>query len=148
MSGKKSRTGLIVTVVIVLAGFGYLIYGGIGNNLVYFLTPGELLAKGESVYDKPVRLGGMVVPGTVHWEAAQLNLQFTMRDAKGTVKVHSSKAPPQMFREGQGVVVEGKLNRAGIFEATSLMVKHSNEYKAPANMEKPEDTYKTLIQKP
>lgn len=145
MAAKKGRTGLIITVAIVLAGFGYLIYGGLGNNLVYFLTPGELLAKGSDVYGKPVRLGGQVVPGTVKWNAAQLDLQFAMRDAQGVVPVHTSKAPPQMFREGQGVVVEGKLNRSGMFEATSLMVKHSNEYKPPANMEKAEETYKSLI---
>lgn len=146
MAGKRGRNvGLILTALIVLGGFGYLIYGGIDNNLVYFLTPAELLAKGDSVYDKPVRLGGMVVPGTVKWNAKELDLRFVMRDNKGTVNVHSSKAPPQMFREGQGVVVEGKLNRAGLFEASSLMVKHSNEYKAPSNMQKPEEAYKTLM---
>ena len=146
MAKKGPSIGLIITGLIVLGGFGYLIYGGLGNNLVYFLTPGELLAKGDSVYDKPVRLGGQVVPGTVKWNAQQLDLQFVMRDSKGTVSVHTSKAPPQMFKEGQGVVVEGKLTRAGTFEANNLMVKHSNEYKAPAGMgEKPEETYKTLI---
>lgn len=144
MAAKKSRLGLIITLLIVLAGFGYLVYGGIGNNLVYFLTPGELLAKGENVYDKPVRLGGQVVPGTVKWNADELDLRFVLRDAEGTVPVHSSKAPPQMFREGQGVVVEGKLNRAGTFEATSLMVKHSNEYKAPMG-ENATMTSKTLL---
>ena len=142
---RKTPIGLIITAVIVLGGFGYLIYGGLGNNLVYFLTPGELLAKGDSVFDKPVRLGGQVVPGTVKWNAQQLDLTFVMRDAKGTVNVHSTKAPPQMFREGQGVVVEGKLNRAGTFEANNLMVKHSSEYKAPHNGEKPEEIYKTLM---
>ena len=146
MAGKRGRNvGLILTALIVLGGFGYLMYGGIDNNLVYFLTPAELLAKGDSVYDKPVRLGGMVVPGTVKWNAQQLDLRFTMRDTKGTVNVHSSKAPPQMFREGQGVVVEGKLNRSGLFEASSLMVKHSNEYKAPKDGMKPEEAYKTLM---
>lgn len=146
MAKKKSRIGIIVTALIIIGGFGYLMYGGIGNNLVYFLTPGELLAKGDSVYDKPVRLGGQVVPGTVRWDAKEISLAFTLRDAKGNVPVHSKKAPPQMFKEGQGVVVEGKLNRAGVFEANNLMVKHSNEYKAPPGMgEKPEETYKTLI---
>lgn len=147
MAAGKGRTiGIIVSVVIVLGGFGYLIYGGIGSNLVYFLTPAELLAKGDSVYDKPVRLGGMVVPGTVKWNAEDLDLQFTMTDMqKGTVRVHSKKAPPQMFREGQGVIVEGKLSRGGVFEASNLMVKHSNEYKAPTGGQKPEELYKTLI---
>lgn len=142
---KRRPIGLIITAVIVLGGFGYLIYGGLGNNLVYFLTPGELLAKGDTVVDKPVRLGGQVVPGTVKWDPQQLELKFVMRDSKGTVQVHSTKAPPQMFREGQGVVVEGKLTRAGTFEANNLMVKHSNEYKAPHAGEKPEEIYKTLI---
>jgi len=145
MSKKKPKVGLIVTILIILGGFGYLMWGGLDNNLVYFLTPGELLAKGDSVYGKPVRLGGMVVPGTVKWDAGQIDLRFQMKDSKGQVAVHSSKAPPQMFKEGQGVVVEGKLNRSGMFEATTLMVKHSNEYKAPMNGEKPQETYKSLM---
>ncbi|MGQ0815750.1 MAG: cytochrome c maturation protein CcmE [Gemmatimonadota bacterium] len=146
MASKKGRrVGLVVTVLIVLGGFGYLIYGGLGDNLVYFLTPAELLAKGDAVYDKPVRLGGMVVPGSVKWDAHQLDLQFVLKDSKAQTPVHATRAPPQMFREGQGVIVEGKLNRAGVFEATNLMVRHSNEYKAPHDEAKPEELYKTLI---
>lgn len=148
-SRKGRRIGLIVSVLVVLGGFGYLVYGGIGNNLVYFLTPAELLAKGDSVYGKPVRLGGMVVPGTVKWDAEKIDLRFTLADTKpGTVLVHATKAPPQMFREGQGVIVEGKYRRDGTFEATSLMVKHSNEYKPPHDAPKPEETYKNLIKQP
>ncbi len=142
---KRFPVGLVITAVVILGGFGYLMWGGLGNNLVYFLTPGELLGKGDSVVDKPVRLGGQVVPGTVKWDAQQLDLHFVMQDGKGQVTVHSTKAPPQMFKEGQGVVVEGKLSRTGTFEASNLMVKHSNEYKAPHTGEKPEEIYKTLI---
>ena len=147
MAGKKRPSiGLILTLIIVLGGFGYLIYGGLDDNLVYFLTPSELMAKGDSAKDKPVRLGGMVVPGSVKWDANTIDLRFTLSDTKGTIEVHSQKAPPQMFREGQGVVVEGRLGKNGVFESTSLMVKHSNEYKAPhPDSEKPEDAYKTLI---
>lgn len=51
-----------------------------------------------------------------------------------------------MFREGQGVVVEGRLNREGVFEASTVMVKHSNEYRPPEDGHpKPEDTYRSLI---
>jgi cytochrome c-type biogenesis protein CcmE len=146
MARKKGPSiGLILTLLVLLGGFGYLVYGGIDENLVYFLTPSELMAKGESAQGKPVRLGGMVVPGSVQWDADAIELKFRMTDNKTHLDVHSEKAPPQMFREGQGVVVEGKLNRAGVFESTSLMVKHSNEYKAPEHAEKPEDAYKTLI---
>jgi cytochrome c-type biogenesis protein CcmE len=142
---KRPSIALILTLVVVLGGAGYLVWGGLGDNLVYFLTPSELLARGSAVADKPVRLGGMVVPGTVQWNAEAIELRFIMADTKDRITVHSRKAPPQMFRENQGVVVEGRLNRAGVFEATSLMVKHSNEYRAPDHAEKPEDAYKTLI---
>jgi cytochrome c-type biogenesis protein CcmE len=146
MSKKKGPSvGLILTLVIVLGGFGYLVWGGLDDNLVYFLTPTELMAKGDSASGKPVRLGGMVKAGTVKWDAEKLDLQFVMNDTEGEIRVQSRKAPPQMFREGQGVIVEGRLGRDGVFQATSLMVKHSNEYKAPHDAEKPQDAYKTLI---
>ena len=146
MASKKGPSiGLILTLVVVLGGAGYLVWGGLGDNLVYFLTPSELLAKGSAVEDKPVRLGGMVVPGSVKWNAEAIDLRFTMTDGKQTMEVHSKKAPPQMFRENQGVVVEGRLNGENVFVASSLMVKHSNEYRAPDHAEKPEEAYKTLI---
>lgn len=142
---NAKRLGLLVGAVLVLAGFGYLVYGGIGNNLVYFLTPSELNAKGAAAIDSPVRLGGMVVPGSVTWNAEAIDLRFRMTDGKGTVEVHARKAPPQMFRDGQGVVVEGKLTRAGIFDASNLMVKHSNEYRPPAPGHVPQEMYKSLV---
>lgn len=146
MSARKGRKiGVVLTSLIILGGFGYLMWGGIDSNLVYFLTPTELMAKGDTVVDKPVRLGGMVVPGSVKWNAEALDLRFVLKDSKGSVNVHSRKAPPQMFREGQGVVVEGRLNRGGTFEATTLMVKHSNEYKAPHQGQTPQEAYKSLV---
>ncbi len=139
------RLGLIAGAVIILSGFGYLLYGGIGDNLVYFLTPAELLERGELAYDAPVRLGGQVNPGTVVWDADALDLNFELTDGGTQVTVHSRGAPPQMFRDGIGVVVEGKLTRAGVFESTNLMVKHSNEYRAPPEGHAPEQMYQTLI---
>lgn len=144
--GKKRAIGGVFALVIVLSGFGYLMYGGIGENLVYFVTPAELLARGDDAYERPVRLGGQVVPGTVRWNADELDLRFTLQDEDVHVEVISRKAPPAMFREGQGVIVEGSLNRAGVFESSNLMVKHSNEYRAPEDHEElPADKYRDLI---
>ena len=85
MSARNSkRMVLIAGAVIILSGFAYLIYGGIGSNIVYFVTTGELVAKGNDAYDQQVRLGGMVVPGTVKWNAEALDLRFVMTDGKGT----------------------------------------------------------------
>jgi cytochrome c-type biogenesis protein CcmE len=146
MSTKKSKRNFIIGGVLVfVAAFAYLLFGGIGNNLVYFLTPSELLAKGTKVYDTPLRLGGQVVPGSVQWNAANVDLRFMMQDGKAQVPVHSHGAPPQMFRDGIGVVVEGKYESNGTFEATNLLVKHSNEYKPPKDGVKPSEMYKSLM---
>lgn len=131
-TSSSSKRPLIIGAIVALVGaFGYLAYGGVEDNLVYFLTPSELVAKGGKVVGRPVRLGGQVVPGSVEWNAETLNLKFKVTDGSQTVPVYSSGAPPQMFRAGIGVVVEGKLGANGTFDSKSLMVKHSNEYKAP-----------------
>lgn len=139
---RRARVTVLAGAVIVLGAFVYLLSGGISNNLVYFYTPGELLASGT---DEPVRLGGQVKPGTMQWNAEALDLRFVLQDADGEVPVHARSAPPQMFREGQGVVVEGRFTQAGVFEADNVMVKHSNEYRAPTEGEHPKDVYRSLI---
>ncbi len=128
---SSRRPAAIAALVVVVGALGYLMYGGVEENLVYFLTPNELVAKGEKAIDRPVRLGGQVVPGSVQWNADALDLRFKVTDGAKEVVVHSTGAPPQMFRAGIGVVVEGKYGRSGVFESHSLMVKHSNEYRAP-----------------
>lgn len=143
----RRRAMQLVAGAVILGAFGYLIYGGIGNNLVYFLTPGELLAKGTTAVDVPVRLGGMIVPGSVMWDAQKVDLRFRVTDGAKEVMVHSTGAPPQMFRPGIGVIVEGKYDHGGVFQATNLMVRHSNEYHPPAPGHSAKEAYKTLIQR-
>ena len=147
MSGTSKKPWFIGGALLIVGAFGFLIYGGIGDNLVYFLTPEELGAKGAAAYDVPVKLGGQVVPGSVSWDAQNIDLRFQLTGGTKAIAVRSQKAPPQMFKEGQGVIVEGKLNRSGVFESTSLMVKHSNEYRAPSpdHAKRPSELYKSLI---
>jgi len=143
MNRKK---GIIIGgVVIIVAAFAYLLYGGLDQIVVYFLTPKELLAKGTKAVDVPVRLGGQVKPGSVVWNDTTLSLRFTITDGTSEVAVASKGAPPQMFRDGMGVVVEGRYRADGTFNCTNLMVKHSNEYRPPKAGEKPQDMQKTLI---
>jgi len=142
----RRRSAIAVAVVVILGAFGFLLYGGIDKNVVFFLTPEELLARGTSAYDVPVRLGGLVQPGSVKWDAEKLDLRFVVMDSGGqAVNVHSSGAPPQMFRDGMGVVVEGRYHKSGVFESTNLMVKHSNEYRKPEHGERPSEMYKSLV---
>jgi cytochrome c-type biogenesis protein CcmE len=141
----RKRTAMIVSIVVILGAFAYLLYGGIGENLVYFLTPAELLAKGTSAVDTPVRLGGMIEEGSVQWDAQKLDLRFRVTDGTKTVAVHSTGAPPSMFRPGIGVIVEGRYAKDGVFNATNLMVRHSNEYHPPKDGKMPKEMYEQLM---
>lgn len=141
---KKTRGLVIAGVAVVLGAFAYLLWGGLDGNIVYFLTPSELMAKGSEGYDAPVRIGGMVQDGSVQWDKERLELRFNVTDGNAVIPVYSKGAPPQMFQAGIGVVLEGKFQRTGVFHSNTLMVKHSNEYKPPAHGEKPADLYKNL----
>ena len=139
------RRWAFVAAGILIATFAWLLYGGLDKNIVFFLTPKELLAKGAAAYDVPVRLGGQVKPASVKWNEKALDLQFVVTDGMGQITVHTSGAPPQMFRDGMGVVVEGRYGHNGVFQATNLMVKHSNEYRPPKPGQRPGEMYKTLL---
>ena len=147
----RTRTGrgkvMAAGAVVLVGAFAWLLYGGLDSNVVYFLTPNELHAKGSSAIDKPVRLGGQVKPGSVKWDETTRDLRFEVvdLDGKGTVRVQSKGAPPQMFRDGMGVVVEGRYGRDGVFQSTNLMIKHSEEYKAPKDGQMPTQMYKSLM---
>ena len=146
-SPKRSRKRLtmFVSAGVILAAFAYLLWGGIGDNLVYVLTPAELLAKGTSAIDTPVRLGGMIEAGSVRWDAQKLDLRFSVTDGGKAVPVHSTGAPPSMFRPGIGVIVEGRFGKDGVFNATNLMVRHSNEYHPPKDGRMPKEVYEQLM---
>ncbi|MEX2181275.1 MAG: cytochrome c maturation protein CcmE [Gemmatimonadaceae bacterium] len=140
------RRWAIAGVALIAVTFAWLLFGGLDRNVVYFLTPAELLAKGPEAIDVPVRLGGQVKPGSVLWDETTLDLRFAVVDGDGEVAVQSTGAPPQMFRDGMGVVVEGRYGRDGVFRSSNLMIKHSNEYRAPAEGERPHEMYRTLFE--
>lgn len=143
---KRTRKIWAAAGLLAVAGaVGLLLAGGLKDGVVYFLTPSEVAAQGTDVVDRPLRLGGQVKPGSVTWNAEALDLRFVVQDSTGEISVTSSGAPPAMFRDGIGVVVEGSLRPDGTFESTNLMVKHSNEYQAPHGDTPPEAMYESLI---
>jgi len=140
-----SRTWRTLAGIAVVGGaLLYLFAAGIGDNLVYFLTPSELLAKGPDAYDIPFRLSGQVEPGSVRWDAATLDLRFRLRDNSTSLEVESTGTPPRMFHDGIHVVVEGSMASTGQFQARTLMVKHSNEYKPAPGEGHPEARFPAL----
>jgi cytochrome c-type biogenesis protein CcmE len=134
---RRRPWGVLVLVAVVLAVIGYLALGSVGNALVYYLTPTELLARGEAAVGETVRLGGQVEVGSVSGPAT--DLRFALTDGDSTISVHSTVAPTRSFREGSGAVVEGALGADGVFEATQVIVKHDENYEAPAPGTQPSD---------
>ena len=129
---------IIVLVGVVLAVIAYLAFSSVGNALVYYLTPTELLERGDAGVGEAVRLGGLVKDGSVSGPATDLT--FVVTDGESEVTVHSTVAPTRSFREGSGAVVEGRLRDDGVFEATQVIVKHDENYEAPEPGEQPSDT--------
>lgn len=115
--------------LILAAALTYLIYTGVSQSVVYFATPTELLA--QPVSGKAYRLGGMVTPGSLRWEPRSLDLSFTLTDGLASVPVRHKGAPPDLFGEGRGAVIEGTWSGEGYFRASTILAKHSEEYKAP-----------------
>ncbi len=134
---RRRPWGILVLVVVVLAVIAYLAFSSIGTALVYYLTPTELLARGEAAFGDTVRLGGQVQVGSV--EGPATDLRFVLTDGSASIPVHSTVAPTRSFREGSGAVVEGSLTADGVFEATQVIVKHDENYEAPAPGSQPSD---------
>src|SRR5947209_12856914 len=119
----------VVGGLVILLALGYMIWAGVTQSAVYFVTPSELTA--SPVAGKAYRLGGLVTPGSLKWEPRTLDLTFTMSDGRATVPVRHKGAAPDLFGEGRGAVVEGQWAADGYFKASLIMAKHSEEYKAP-----------------
>jgi cytochrome c-type biogenesis protein CcmE len=136
------RTRFVAGGAVIVAALGYLIYAGLTQSVVYFVTPSELLA--APVTGKAYRLGGMVQAGSVRWEPRNLDLSFVLSDGKTTIPVRHKGSPPDLFAEGRGAVVEGTWTGDGHFRASLIMAKHSEEYKAPHDGSA-EAGYKELI---
>ena len=130
---NKRRIFAVVAILIGAAALGFVSMGNLGENLVYYWNPTQLVEAGDKSIGATIRLGGVVKGGTVDWQPDEEALAFVVSDGAEEVSVECSGAPPQMFREGIGVVVEGQLQRDGVFRSDRLLVKHDNEYRAPGD---------------
>lgn len=132
---KSKSTKWMIGIVIIAIAIISIALTQLSSNVVYFFTPDEAQAKAAELSDQTIKVGGMVVPGSVEWKAEALDLAFTISDLKGhEIKIRHKGTPPDMFKEGQGVVVEGTIANDGkSMTSRKLMVKHSEEYKKPGS---------------
>ena len=135
MKGLPLKPKFVVGIAVLAAALAYMIYAGVTQSAVYFVTPSEL--KEAAASGKAYRLGGMVEKGSVSWKPATLDLTFTLSDGQAKVPVRHHGTPPDLFGEGRGAVVEGRWMTEGYFQATQILAKHSEEYKAPHDASQP-----------
>jgi cytochrome c-type biogenesis protein CcmE len=130
---RTRRLKLLIGAMVVAAAIGYLVYGGIQETLVYFVTPSELEAKGTSAYGKSLRLGGLVKEGSWVRQEGNLVHTFELVDESSTIRVAFRGIPPDLFGEGRGALVEGSYGPTGVFQAKTILAKHAEDYTAASD---------------
>jgi cytochrome c-type biogenesis protein CcmE len=126
MTRKQRRLGLIVACIGVLGIAVGLVLFAVRGSIVFFNSPSDLVEKHVAPGTR-VRLGGLVVPGSIV-KGQNLVVHFKVTDGNKAVAVDFQGILPDLFREGQGVVTEGVLDPGGIFRADTVLAKHDERY--------------------
>ncbi|MEO7563921.1 MAG: cytochrome c maturation protein CcmE [Sphingomicrobium sp.] len=129
MKPKNQRLALVVAALIALVGAVILAMLGLKDKAAYFFTPADIAA-GKAVAGRGIRLGGMVETGSVVRQSDGVSIRFTVTDGKATTPVAFRGIVPDLFREGSGVVAEGRM-RGATFVADTILAKHDERYMPP-----------------
>jgi cytochrome c-type biogenesis protein CcmE len=131
----KAGTKFLIGAALIVGAVGLLIVEGVKETGVYFLTPTELAAKttaDPSFYNVGLKMGAKVVPGSIHRDDATRTIDFSVSDGTKTYPVTYHGLVPDTFTDANDieVVVEGKLEKDGVFHATDVMAKCGSRYEA------------------
>ncbi|MDO7835244.1 cytochrome c maturation protein CcmE [Sphingobium sp. HBC34] len=127
MKAKHQRLILALAALVAIIGAGLLAVSALKDEAAYFYAPADVKAKGVEP-GKAIRLGGMVVGGSLKRAADGVTIRFDVTDGKATVPAMFSGIAPDLFKEGSGVVAEGSFDAKGTFIATNLLAKHDERY--------------------
>jgi cytochrome c-type biogenesis protein CcmE len=130
MKPRHKRLALIAGSVASVALAATLVLNAFRSNVVFFFSPSQIAA-GEAPRDRAFRIGGMVVAGSLKRQADGLTVHFTVTDTAKNVPVVYKGILPDLFREGKGVVAQGRLNAEGVFRADEVLAKHDENYMPP-----------------
>ncbi|MFW6379828.1 MAG: cytochrome c maturation protein CcmE [Halorhodospira sp.] len=126
----KKRHQRLLLVLGVLAGVSIataLVLNAFRDNMTFFITPSEVMAKTE-MPERHFRIGGLVEEGTVEHDPDTAAVTFQVTDTETSVPVQFEGVLPDLFSEGQGVVVEGRISSEGVFKADNVLARHDEEY--------------------
>ncbi|MBU3916606.1 cytochrome c maturation protein CcmE [bacterium] len=138
MNNRKLKylIGAVLIVAVVVWIFGSIS----SENITYYYTPAEAIKGYPTLKTKKIRVMGLIEKGSIEWTPREVKLIFRITEnSKDYMTVEYHGAKPDMFREGQGVVVEGMLKSPDYFSASTLLVKHNEEYKTEDHTKQKED---------
>jgi len=127
---RKKRLIAISSIIVVLGMAVSLILYALQQNINLFYSPSQV-AQGEAPQNTTIRVGGMVVENSVKRDQTSLSVLFEVTDYAHIVAIEYQGILPDLFREGQGIVAQGKLNKAGTFLAQEVLAKHDENYMSP-----------------
>ena len=127
----RTKRALIIGVALIVLGLAStLVLNAFRSNLVFFFSPSQVASK-EAPVERSFRLGGLVAVGSVERDAESLAVKFVVTDTLQKITVSYSGLLPDLFREGKGVVAQGKLGPDGVFNAEQVLAKHDENYMPP-----------------
>jgi cytochrome c-type biogenesis protein CcmE len=152
MKPRHKRTALILGALAAIGIAVALILNAFQSNLVFFFTPTQVMAH-EAPQGRSFRIGGMVEAGSLQRQADGVTVRFVVTDTAKSVPVTYKGILPDLFKEGKGVVAQGKLSADGVFEASEVLAKHDENYMPPEAAEAMErakqamqESKKTLVE--
>jgi cytochrome c-type biogenesis protein CcmE len=130
MKRRHKRIGFIVAGLVGLGIATYFVASAFRNNLVFFFSPTQVVAK-EAPVNRTFRVGGLVQDGTLQREKDGLTVRFVVTDTAANVPVVYKGILPDLFKEGRGCVAQGRLTSDGVFHADQVLAKHDENYMPP-----------------
>ena len=130
MKSRNKRLGFILIGLAALGVAATFVLSAFNSNLVFFFSPSQVMAK-EAPVGRNFRIGGMVEKGSLQRQSDGLTVNFVVTDTAKTIPVVYTGILPDLFKEGKGVVAEGKLSDDGLFHADSILAKHDENYMPP-----------------
>lgn len=130
MKPRHKRFAMIAVGVAALGIATVLVLNAFQQNLVFFFTPTQVAAN-EAPKDRSFRIGGIVEPGSVKRQPDGVTVHFVVTDTAKNVPVVYRGLLPDLFREGKGVVTQGRMNAGGMFQASEVLAKHDENYMPP-----------------
>src|SRR5512145_2734961 len=130
MKRRHKRIGIIIVGLAGLAVAAYLVASAFRNNLVFFFSPSQVVAK-EAPINRTFRIGGLVQDGTLKRDSDGLTVRFTVTDTAESIPVVYKGILPDLFKEGRGCVAQGRIGPDGVFQAEQVLAKHDENYIPP-----------------